>query len=116
MAENENQKTVSSPFSLQSLCRLSLMPGFRISDCPNRRFTRDAIQHLGSDAAKLIADLEAKAPRPFTREAFHNLGHANGNPYDRAARSKRTNTHRLWEIIKERLQFLWRHRGRCPCD
>ena len=67
----EKQETVSSPFSLQSLCRLSLMPGFRISDCPNRRFTRDAIQHLGSDAAKLFADLEARAPRPFTREAFH---------------------------------------------
>ena len=72
----EKQETVSSPFSLQSLCRLSLMPGFRISDCPNRRFTRDAIQHLGSDAAKLFADLKARAPRPFTSEAFHNLGHA----------------------------------------
>ena len=69
MAEN------NSPFSLQSLCRLSLMPGFRISDCPNRRFTRDAMDHLG-DAAKLIAELEARAPRPFTREAFHQLGHA----------------------------------------
>ena len=75
MAENQ-ESVVSSPFSLQSLCRLSLMPGFRISDCPNRRFTRDALQHLGSDAAELIAALEARAPRPFTREAFAHLGHA----------------------------------------
>ena len=75
-AEEQHELRQSSPFSLQALCRLSLMPGFTISDCPNRRFTRDALQHLGSDAAELIAALETQAPRPFTREAFRHLGHA----------------------------------------
>ena len=91
----EKQETVSSPFSLQSLCRLSLMPGFRISDCPNRRFTRDAIQHLGSDAAKLFADLKARAPRPFTSEAFHNLGHA----------AKLNCLKSVWSVNIDRLDF-----------
>ena len=75
-AEEQHELRQSSPFSLQALCRLSLMPGFTISDCPNRRFTRDALQHLGSDAAELIAALKTQAPRPFTREAFRHLGHA----------------------------------------
>ena len=51
MAENHRLVT-RSPFSLQSLCRLVLMPGFRISSFAPRPFTSEAFQLLGH-AAKL---------------------------------------------------------------
>ena len=39
-----------SPFPLQSLCRLVLMPGFRISSYARQPYTEDVIQLLGHAA------------------------------------------------------------------
>ena len=74
MAEN-NKKIVnySTPFSLQSLCRLSLMPGFRITDCPNTKFISSKMAEGLVGGQKQIQ----RNPRCFeSSEAIHLLGHA----------------------------------------